>query len=378
MRSVQEHNSSVASLVYSIKCEPLIDMDVLRSEWVSLEEKADNQFFLSWSWVGTWLHTYKPVADIMRAYCDGELVGLAVLVKSTESRFGLLKSTALHLHQTGEPKEDQIWIEYNGFLMDARHECEATKACLNFLITYYKGWDEMIVGAIAEQDAQLYTQISKLTRHELWEAPCYGVDLAAIRKEEKPYLQTISSNTRYQIRRSLKQYRQQGTLIIERVNDKSEAISFLNELAPSHKLRWGGGVGESGFANPKFIDFHKNLIDRSWSSGHIDGWRLLLDGVPLAYFYNFIYQNRVYFYLSGIEKNNKASLKPGLVGHSLCIQQYIEEGYEFYDFMGGGERYKKSLANKHQHLYKISLQKNRLIFKLKQVGRKIKHRLFES
>ena len=97
---------------------------------------------------------------------------------------------------------------------------------------------------------------------------------------------------------------------------------------------------------------------------------------PVAYFYNYIYKGKVYFYLSGLEKIEKSILKPGLLGHSLSIERYLQRGLDYYDFMGGGERYKKSLAIKRLHLYKVTFQKNFYKFKLETLARKAKRSIF--
>mgnify|MGYP000226269683 CR=1 FL=1 len=88
-----------------------------------------------------------------------------------------------------------------------------------------------------------------------------------------------------------------------------------------------------------------------------------------------MYRGTVYFYLSGLCSEENPKLKPGLSGHSLCIQEYVDKGFKYYDFMGGDDRYKASLGKKQGELYQISLQQDRLKFKIENVLRKIKQSL---
>ncbi len=44
----------------------------------------------------------------------------------------------------------------------------------------------------------------------------------------------------------------------------------------------------------------------------------------------------------------------------MMIQDYIERGQDFYDFMGGEDRYKKSLGREHGSIVKMVLQRPRL------------------
>jgi CelD/BcsL family acetyltransferase involved in cellulose biosynthesis len=173
-------------------------------------------------------------------------------------------------------------------------------------------------------------------------------------------------------------YQMNGDLIIETASSKSEAITFFNEIGPLHIERWGSGYGESGFANPYFKTFHHNLIDKCWDNGAVELLKIRVGKRVIARFYNFIYRNKVYFYLSGLVTEIDSKLKPGLTGHSLCIQKYIDDGYDYYDFMGGDERYKSNLSDKYQHLVKISLQKRKFKFILEKMGRNIKSIIFTT
>ena len=360
---------------YQFTISALDDINLLEMDWLALEAKSSCNFFLSWLWISTWIETYHPELIILRAYHSGEIVAIAALVLNKQRRHWFLNSRTLHLHQTGDPEKDQIWIEYNGFLGKEKHLEAVTAAGMKFLVEASDSWDEMIVGAISDHQATLLEHGGNLMRHDMWHAPCYGVDLKAIRSMNKSYLMTLSRNTRYQIQRSIKLYEQTGSVTLEIADSVSAAIKYFNEIAPLHLARWGTGQGESGFNNPQFILFHENLIKNCWDVGAVDLIKLKIGNRIVARFYNFIYRKKVYFYLSGLVSENDGKFKPGLTGHSLCIQKYINEGFDFYDFMGGSERYKKNLAEKHQQLVKVTLQKRKLKFIFERFGRGFKNRL---
>jgi CelD/BcsL family acetyltransferase involved in cellulose biosynthesis len=122
------------------------------------------------------------------------------------------------------------------------------------------------------------------------------------------------------------------------------------------------------------VRFHKRYVRTHWERGGADLIVLKVGGSTLAIFYNLIYQNRVYFYLAGIKAEADNKLKPGLLGHSLCITDYIERGFEYYDFMGGEERYKRQLASPSTHLVQVALQQDRWKLRAEQTLRTIKRR----
>ena len=367
-----------AAIDYRFTLSCLEDINRLENDWLALEYVSNCSFFLSWLWISTWIETYQPELKILRAYYNDEMVAIATLVLNKQRRYWFLNSKTLHLNQTGDQEKDQIWIEYNGFLAKERHLDNVTTSGIKFLIETLDLWDEMIVGAITDHQATLLENGGNLMRHNLWHAPCYGVDLKAIRSYNRDYLSTLSRNTRYQIQRSIKLYEQSGSLKIETADSTNNAIRYFNEMGPLHIARWGTGCGESGFANPHFILFHENLIRKCWEIGAVELLRLRQGDQVIARFYNFIYRKRVYFYLSGLVSENNGKLKPGLTGHSLCIQKYINEGLDFYDFMGGGERYKKNLAEKHQQLVKVTLQKRKIKFIFERSARRLKNTLLAS
>jgi CelD/BcsL family acetyltransferase involved in cellulose biosynthesis len=166
-----------------------------------------------------------------------------------------------------------------------------------------------------------------------------------------------------------------GELRLDFAASVDEALRFFDDSAPLHLARWGDGYSQSGFANPKFVQFHHTLIRRGFDQGQIDLIRVRAGERILGYFYNFRFDGVVYFYLSGLVNESESKLKPGLCGHALAIQHYADAGYAYYDFMGGEERYKSSLAECRDELFQLSLQKDRLHFRLENFLRLVKNRL---
>jgi CelD/BcsL family acetyltransferase involved in cellulose biosynthesis len=355
----------------------LHDPNALQRDWLVLQAKADATFFLSWHWIGSWLAVYKPQVIVVEAQRDGVVCGLGLLVRQTDVRHFFMRSAVLRLHQTGQLEQDQIWIEYNGWLTQNHDADNICQHMSSYVCNRLGRWDEFMLGAIAPEQAKTIAMVGNLYWHERWSAPCFGVDLKAIRTQNIDYLSTLSHNTRYQVRRSGRHYQTLGVVTLQRPESTEQALQWFDDIAPLHIKRWGSGPGQSGFANPQFVDFHRHLIERCWAEGDVDLIALYAGDTHVATFYNLVYNNRVYFYLSGIQAVSDNKQKPGLLGHSMCIEHYMNQGYDFYDFMGGNERYKAQLGAWHGHLVQVSLQRRRLKFSLEKLGRMIK-RLMRS
>ncbi|EMP55587.1 hypothetical protein MSNKSG1_06938 [Marinobacter santoriniensis NKSG1] len=296
------------------------------------------------------------------------------MVETDERRHGVLKSRCLRLHQTGHRLLDQIWIEYNGFLAENGKENEVARACLNYLTNEMPEWDEFIIGAVDAEEADKYASITGLHKHVRWEAPCYGVDLDALRHSGEHYLDRLSRNTRYQINRSHRLYEQRGEVRLVRPDTVEEAIAVFDRIGPRHLQRWGNGPDQSGFANPDFVRFHREMIRAQWPDGGVDLVSVMVGDEEIASFYNLLYKQVVYFYLGGMAVDSDNRFKPGLLGHSLCIEDYRHHGFHYYDFMGGDERYKANLGTLHRNLVQIALQRDRFKLKLEDVARRARNR----
>lgn len=354
------------------------NIESLEEKWQRLYAHSDACFFLSWRWIGNWLITYQPELLIVEAEKSGHLIGLGLLSMTEERRHGFVKSKCMRLHQTGQPYEDQIWIEYNDFLAKRGEEQEVGKAFLEALKRNKVQWDELIMSGMDLKRAAELARVSGVQPLIQWQTPCVGVDLEEVRRSGVSYIEALSSNARHQIRRSVRLYSEFGNLAVHRPESASEAIEWFDAFGKQHITKWGSLPGQSGYANPEFVRFHHGLIQTGWERGEVDIAVVKAGGELLAGFYNFIERKRIYFYLGVTIETDDNRLKPGLVGHSFMIQQYLEKGLSFYDFMGGEDRYKKSLGREHGSIVKIVLQRPRVGLCVENALRSARNLLFRG
>ncbi|OUR99281.1 hypothetical protein A9Q81_11430 [Gammaproteobacteria bacterium 42_54_T18] len=344
------------------------DIGNIRELWVSLELEAKPTFFTSWCWVSSWLRIIGPDVFVCKVYSHGNLVALGLFVKASLTRHKILNVEQLRLQSVGDEKKDQIWPEYNNMLVAKEFEREVYRGLIHFLSQETEiSWDELLLGPIDKRILELIST-DQCKPVERWNAPSYGVDLAKIKLSGQCYLDTLSKNTRSQIRRAIRKYGQGLTLRV--AQDKSQALLYFEKIAPLHLQRW---KVDSGFNNQYFIRFHQDLIERCFDEGVVELVELNVDGMGIGYLYNFIYNNNVYFYLSGIDLEVDIKQKPGLVLHALCIQRHLDRGAKLYDFLGGEARYKKNLGKQMDELFVISFQKPILKLRMEQMARGLKH-----
>lgn len=357
---------------YHVTRTPIDDLDGLRKKWEELETRADASFFLGWPWIGSWLATFAPAADVVEVRHEDRTVLLGVLVLARQRRHGVLTSRMLHLHRTGDPIADRVWIEHNGFLVDREHHRAATLAALEHLVKEHDDWDELVVGEMERENAELFAECG-LARVDLSHSPSFGVDLAALRASGTSFLGSLSRNTRAQVRRSIRRFDDAGPLELRSATSVEEARVWLDELAAVHRARWGSEPAHgSGFAHPPFVAFHLRLLEAAGARDGVALSRVTAGDETIAWLYHFRRAGRVSFYLSAIPLPADPQLKPGLVAHALSIQHHLDAGAALYDFLGGDAQYKRSLGAPLPDQLTISLQRRRLKLGLERASRRLK------
>jgi hypothetical protein len=349
------------------------NIEELRQQWLLIQESQDVPFFLTWSWISTWLETYHPDLTIISARYKNKIVAMGLFTCSTQIRHGCVKARQYRLHQMGDPLLDQIWMEYNDFICIDEYRETAVNACLQALQKSENKFDEIILSMISTSRA---SHIQKVINGSqiLLTNPCYSKNLKSIQGEDPQYISTLNPNTRYQIRRSIRLYEKlHGEIKYTFAQDVAEALAMFKEAGEYHVLRWE----DSGFKNKQFVSFHENLIKNSVDKKAVDLMRITAGDVTIAILYFHLVGKNVYFYLQGINYESEKKLKPGLVAHTLATQYYLEKGMCKYDYMGGYSQYKCQLSDLDENLVTLCIQKPSVIFGIENFSRKIKC-LFEG
>jgi CelD/BcsL family acetyltransferase involved in cellulose biosynthesis len=326
-----------------------MEPDEVQAMWLDLERRAAPHVFLSWDWIGCWIREagLRPVVIIGRT--DETHVLLGVLIPDRRRDVLPIALRGLHLHMTGDPRQDVITTEYNGFLVDRDHagrlEREAIAFLLSGIVVGGHRCDELhLKNVVAENQKCLVP--GHVTCRVVQRKPSWSVDLSAIRATERSYPDHLSTNTRHQIRRSMRLYEQRGPLMARPAASAAQALCFLDELKRLHQRYWTGRGQPGGFSFPFFEAFQQRLVQTGLPHGTIEIVQVSAGSFVIGYVYNLIYRGHVYAYQSGFQYEADPRLKPGLVSHSLCIARHLDADSLVYDFLAGDHRYKASLGRR--------------------------------
>ncbi len=316
-----------------------IDLGALADPWRDLERRSDASFFLSWTWIGCLAEERFPDPVLVEATENGRVVALALF--NRVRRWGL---PVLYLHESGDPDLDCPYIEHNGVLTEAGREAELSLLCLAAVARRHRLVLSGITGTClaAIRSAAGYT---RLTRAQ----PAPFADLTALRRTGQDYVATRGPNTRQQIRRAERYFTglaAGGAITIAEATTVPDALAMLDSLAALHQASWTARGKRGAFANPFFRRFHRALIESGLPAGAVALQKIAIDDIIIGFLYNFRFRNQILAYQSGFHyRNDVPAARPGLLAHATAIRQAAQEGIEIYDFLAGGDRYKRNLTD---------------------------------
>ena len=266
---------------------------------------------------------------------------------------------------------DIVTIEYNDILADRRYADAVRKAALDEL---RKHFDSLIWRGAQTTLEPFLIERTWLCRR-VAETGSAFVNLAQIRDAGKPYLYHLSANTRQQIRRSIRLYEKRGALRLERADTIDKALVFFDDAGELHQRRWTTRGKPGAFAYPFYIAMHRRVIASAFPEGAVELVRVCAGDSAIGYLYNFVYDDRVSFYFGGMRYDKDQRLKPGLVTHTLCIQDHLEGSAGLYDFMAGDNRYKMSLGQPGPAIVSLVNERAHPLLRLEYGLRQLKQRI---
>jgi len=275
------------------------------------------------------------------------MVGACALVWRRQSVRGL-PVRRVYLNCAGE--DESLYLEYNFVPARPGYEARVAAAAAEYL--KQRRWDELVMpGMVA--GAAMRGAAAPLGREDTKEHICRYVDLARLRREGADFDAVLSSNTRQQIRRSLRLYEEaHGPCAARPARTAEEAVAMCGELAELHTSAWNERGQKGAFHFPRFRAFHERLILATFPMGGAQLVRVEAGGETLGILYYFIHRGRVSFYQSGFRYSSDNRLKPGLLAHYLAIRHFLQDATaEEYDFLAGDSQYKRSLATSERTLY---------------------------
>jgi CelD/BcsL family acetyltransferase involved in cellulose biosynthesis len=312
-------------MLRAILSRPDIADPRLHARWQALAVAAGSPAFLSWTWIGCLASERFPNPLLVEVFEDQALVGLALFNE---------RDGTLHLHSSGDPALDAVFIEHNGPVATHPGVWPAMLMALRQAAAriVLPGVDQARMAAAAAAGGIITGQQARAAPYATLGPP--------------PYAEGLSRNTRAQLRRSDRSYAATGPLVAERASTVDEGLDWLDAMVPLHAATWSSRGIASAFLAAPVQRFTRALITRGVPDGVVDVLRVTAGPRLLGYMLNLVAAGRVLAYQGGFDYAGAGPHeKPGLSCHHAALERARAAGAAEYDFLGGDARYKRSLSN---------------------------------
>ena len=336
-----------------IVSRPTLDaagLAALGERWRALEAVADASAFQTWTWVGCNATERFPDPVLIEAHDAEGPLALALCNRRRSMFFG----DTLWLHESGDPVHDVVFTEHNGPLLVRRAPDGLLIEMLQGALQPFAGRvPRLVLSGVGEATRAAALQTGMAVLPGIERVAPY-VDFAAM-APGAALIDQLSANTRQQLRRSDRAYAARGGSRVETAQTAEQALLFLDALITLHSATWQARGKPGAFATDAMRRFHRCLIRRG-VPGLVELLRITAGGTVVGYLYNLVQGGWAYAYQSGLDyPGAPANAKPGLTCHHLAIEAHRARGGLGYDFLGGADRFKRSLSNAERTLHWLAI-----------------------
>ena len=330
------------------------EWDAIREDWTDLYASSPySSSSLDFVWLRGWWRAYGTRYGagglrVITVWRDSRLVG-AIPLYVGRGAGGSFGGRHLRFISTGEAEQEETCPEYLNLLCLPGEEGNCADAIWGEVGRM--DWDHLEFLDLTEDSPLLRARALPGEARAFSRGSCPVADLAS---GFEAYLGRLSSNTRQQARRLMREGERAGAQF--EIVDAEQAAGAFEDLVRLHQERWTLDGKPGVFAAPQFIHFHRNLIKEWLPGGRAVLARLSFAREPVVVLYGFVTGKKFDFYQSGMQRETVGPLRsPGNLAHLLLMRALSENGVTAYDFLRGSSSYKQRLATRENKLVGVRI-----------------------
>jgi CelD/BcsL family acetyltransferase involved in cellulose biosynthesis len=322
--------------------------DVLKSEWNTVLGCAPiNNIFYTWEWHSTWWDAYQP-GELFVLACrhDGELVGIAPLFIADEEQGKVVRIIGC-----------VDVTDYLDFIVDKDHLKAVYSAFAEYFANNRNKFDVLDFCNIPETSVtnQILPELLKQHGFNFQSQQQEVCPIITLPSEWGGYLGLLDKKQRHEVRRKLRrihgaQEEVDWYIVNSEHNLQNEISCFVELMAASDPEK------EEFLQDEQHVIFFNNIVPLMQERGWLQMSFLTIGAERVASYINFVYDNRVLVYNSGLNHQSYGQLSPGIVLLAYNIQYAIENEYVAYDFLRGDEIYKYRMGGQDTAVINITAQ----------------------
>lgn len=307
--------------------------DALRGHWNELLARScADAFFLTWEWQTIWWRCLGQGDLYLLAWFDaGQLIALAPLY--------------LHTDEAGQRRFDLVGCvevsDYLDLIIEPGREDAVYGALLDWLASdACPAWDVIGLCNLPEGSAT-HRRLPELAAGRGWEAVSAVEDVCPViplPDTFDAYMQdSLSKKQRHEVRRKLRRIEEEATVRWYVVDGRSDLDQEIDAFIRLHRL---SKQEKLGFMTDEMEAFFRAIMVAMHDTGRLHLAFIEVNGARAAALLSFIYHGRLLVYNSGYDPESYAELSPGIVLTTRVIEDAIQRGLRFFDFLQGNEVYK--------------------------------------
>ncbi len=330
------------SLPESLESLPLVISE--HRQWEQLEGKRNSwsnlvaqvpglSVFLTPEWMFSWWHAYsenKELCVLLLSDPQVGIVGIAPLYWERRKYLGFTELRVLRFIGDGSADSDDL-----DFIVKPGYAASVAKALLNWM--RQAKWDVCQFDALSSK-SEVAALLDNALRGLGWKRTVSHRPFTRVKLPETwaLYLKKLSAKERQKTGIRLRRLQSRHKVCFRRCERPDELHAFLETLYALHQKRWEAKGEPGSFCVVERRHFYEEMTRMLLSRGWLGLWLLEMDDVPVAAQIGMCYGDGFYALQEGFDPAY-ASDSVGYVLRSLVLQECIENGVRFYDFLYGDQ-----------------------------------------
>lgn len=321
--------------------------DRLAAAWNALVKRSiHDTLFLTCEWQRTWWRELGDGELRVLVMCEGDTpIGIAPLFFAPNA----LGSVEVALVGCKEVSD------YLDFIFVPEHADACYRAVIDFLKSdAAPAWDTLSLCNIRESSPTL-TTFPAMLRAAGWQADVVFEDVCpviALPETFADYLAMLDGKERRELQRKLRRASEDVVLTFAAQSETldRDVDDFLALMKASLESK-------ATFLTPRMARFFHAIARAMFDVGRLQLAFLEVEGVRAAAYMNFVYEDSVLVYNSGLDPHKFAYLSPGQVLIARLIEKAIADKRRVFDFLQGNEEYKYKLGGRDVKLYTLAARR---------------------
>ncbi|MBM4073077.1 MAG: GNAT family N-acetyltransferase [Planctomycetes bacterium] len=325
-------------------------LDDLAAAWEELRASSNTpEPMLSANWLRTWWRIYGEGTGrrlCVGLFLDGDrLLGLAPLQARRVWHHRVLPLRRLEFLGADVDENDGVCSEYLNLLARTGHEEQVARAFATAVAQGRFGpWDELVLSRMDGSGAAPVQLAESFARHGLTSVvtTTSGAPFLRLPPTWDDYIANLPSRKRRFLLKSLSQFDDwagDDARFLE-VHDATDLETGRRILADLHQQRWHGTDQPGAFSSPRFEAFHQQHMRDLLDDGKLELFWLEVRGQPIAAHYNFIANDKTYYYQSGRRMDLPTGVNPGTIIMVRALKNAMARGAREFDFLADPSQFK--------------------------------------